>query len=196
MTDSYLYIITALLPLAALMLLVQTNPYTALVLRALLGAIAALVYAVFGAADVALTEALVGTLLAIALYLIAIRSSLVLQLGVLEAETEFSQTTLFNALQTLFRQQHLRLEIIPYPEVAALQQALQAQEVHAICVSGSSLLSGAALSDSSEALIASYATITRIQRLYEIMQAGLPSSMTQVTLLNPSALPTSSGQER
>jgi putative multicomponent Na+:H+ antiporter subunit B len=196
MTDSYLYIITALLPLAALMLLVQTNPYTALVLRALLGAIAALVYAMFGAADVALTEALVGTLLSIALYLIAIRSSLVLQLGILEAETEFSESALFNALQTLFRQQHLRLEIIPYPEVAALQQALQDQEVHAICVPGAALLSGADLSARPEALIGSHATITRIQRLYELMQAGMPSSLTQVTLRKLPALPTSSGQER
>ena len=55
--DSYLYMIVALLPLTALMLTLQVNPYHALVIRGILGAIAALVYVVLGAADVALTEA-------------------------------------------------------------------------------------------------------------------------------------------
>jgi putative multicomponent Na+:H+ antiporter subunit B len=73
MTDSYIYIITALLPLAASMVVLQVNPYYALVIRGILGAVAALVYTVLGAADVALTEALVGTLLAVTLYAVAVR---------------------------------------------------------------------------------------------------------------------------
>jgi putative multicomponent Na+:H+ antiporter subunit B len=84
--DPYVYVLVALLPLAALMLIFQTNPYHALALRGILGAVAAMVYGVLGAADVALTEALVGTLLAITLYAIAVRSSLVLRLGVLETD--------------------------------------------------------------------------------------------------------------
>ncbi len=84
MSDSYIYIIVALLPLAALMLVFQVNPYHALVIRAILGGVAALVYAVLGAADVALTEALVGTMLAITLYVVAVRSSLVMRLGILK----------------------------------------------------------------------------------------------------------------
>ena len=72
------------------MLTVQVNPYNALVIRGILGAIAALVYVVLGAADVALTEALVGTMLAITLYAVAVRSSLVMQIGVLK--DELSQT--------------------------------------------------------------------------------------------------------
>jgi putative multicomponent Na+:H+ antiporter subunit B len=84
MSDSYIYVITALLPLSALMLILQTNPYHALVVQGILGAVAALVFAVLGAADVALTQALMGTLLAITLYAIAVRSSLVMRLGVLE----------------------------------------------------------------------------------------------------------------
>ncbi len=63
--DSYLYVMTALLPIAASMVVFQVNPYHALVIGGILGAIAALVYTVLGAADVALTEALVGTLLAL-----------------------------------------------------------------------------------------------------------------------------------
>ena len=84
MNDSYVYVIVALLPLAAFMLTVQVNPYNALVIRGILGAVAALVYAVLGAADVALTEALVGTMLAITLYAVAVRSSLVMRIGVLK----------------------------------------------------------------------------------------------------------------
>ena len=86
MTDIYIYVIVALLPLSACLVVFQVNPYHALVIRGVLGAIAALVYTVLGAADVALTEALVGTLLAITLYAIAVRSSLVIHLGVLEGE--------------------------------------------------------------------------------------------------------------
>ena len=82
--DNYTYVIVALLPLVSLMLVFQTNPYQALVVRAILGAVAALVYAVLGGADVALTEALVGTMLAITLYVVAVRSSLVVRLGVLK----------------------------------------------------------------------------------------------------------------
>ena len=84
MNDSYIYVITALLPLSALMLILQTNPYHALVIQGIQGAVATLVFAVLGAADVALTQALMGTLLAITLYAIAVRSSLVMRLGVLE----------------------------------------------------------------------------------------------------------------
>lgn len=69
-------IIAFLLPLSAGLLVIQTNPYHALVMRGILGAIAALLYVTFGAADVALTEALVGTLLSVVLYAIAIRSAL------------------------------------------------------------------------------------------------------------------------
>ena len=74
--------ITVLLPIAAVMTVLQKNPYHALVVRGILGGIAALVYALFGAADVALTEALVGTMLAITLYAVAVRSSLELRLGI------------------------------------------------------------------------------------------------------------------
>lgn len=38
MDDSYIYAIVALLPLAAVMLTVQVNPYNALVIRGILGA--------------------------------------------------------------------------------------------------------------------------------------------------------------
>ena len=135
MIDSYIYVIIALLPLVALMLVLQVNPYHALVIRAILGAVAALVYAVFGAADVALTEALVGTMLAITLYAIAVRSSLVMRLGIVkdEAQRESGCEELIANLRKVVNQHHLRLEIVAYPNLQALEQALMAKEVHAIC---------------------------------------------------------------
>lgn len=86
--DVYLIAITALLPLTAVMLVLQVNPYQALVMRGILGAIAALVYALFGAADVALTEALVGTMLSITLYAVAVRSSMEMRLGWVTPDVE------------------------------------------------------------------------------------------------------------
>jgi putative multicomponent Na+:H+ antiporter subunit B len=82
MNDSYIYVITALLPLSAFMLVLQVNPYHALVIQGIVRAVAALVFAVLGA-DVALTQALIGTLFAITLYVIAVRLSLVRRLGVI-----------------------------------------------------------------------------------------------------------------
>ena len=72
--------ITALLPLTALLLVSQENPYQTLVLRGILGSVATLIYALLGAPDVALTEALVGTLLSTTLYAVALRSSMALRL--------------------------------------------------------------------------------------------------------------------
>ena len=82
--DIYMVASTALLPLMAVLLVLQVNPYQALVMRGILGAIAALVYVLYGAADVALTEALVGTMLSITLYAIAVRSSMIVRVGVLD----------------------------------------------------------------------------------------------------------------
>ncbi|WLT40134.1 DUF4040 domain-containing protein [Synechocystis sp. B12] len=64
-------------------MVIQGNPYQALVMRGILGAVAALIYTLLGAADVALTEALVGTMLSVTLFAVAVRSSLVLRLGVI-----------------------------------------------------------------------------------------------------------------
>lgn len=72
--------ITALLPLTAVLLVSQSNPYQTLVLRGILGSVATLLYALLGAPDVAITEALVGTLLSTTLYAVALRSSMALLL--------------------------------------------------------------------------------------------------------------------
>ncbi|MEO1670490.1 MAG: hydrogenase subunit MbhD domain-containing protein, partial [Cyanobacteria bacterium J06631_2] len=112
MIDKYIYVIVALLPITSLILVFQSNPYQALVVRAILGAVAALVYATLGGSDVALTEALVGTMLATTLYVVTVRSSLVMRLGVLN-RSEIEETDYFteflSSLKRGIAQYHLRL---------------------------------------------------------------------------------------
>ncbi|KJH73603.1 DUF4040 domain-containing protein [Aliterella atlantica] len=177
MDDSYIYVIVALLPLAAVILTIQVDPYKALVVRGILGAIAALVYAVLGAADVALTEALVGTMLAIALYAIAVRSSLVMRIGVLDRElSQTKDADTFADLRTIAKKYHLRLELLPYPDPESLQQALMAKEVHATCKERSPT----DLQDF-EPEGQRYHTTIRIRRLHNILQTELTLPATCLT---------------
>ncbi|EDY37141.1 conserved hypothetical protein [Cyanobium sp. PCC 7001] len=105
--------LTALLPLTAILLVTQPNPYQTLVMRGILGAVAALIYALLGAADVALTEALVGTLLSTTLYAVALRSSMVLRLALPGGTMppQLVQRRLRSWLEPL----HLRLELLSEP---------------------------------------------------------------------------------
>ncbi|BAZ13243.1 hypothetical protein NIES4071_50820 [Calothrix sp. NIES-4071] len=189
MTDTYIYFIIALLPLSACMLLLQTNPYNALVIRGVLGAVAAMLYSILGAADVALTEALMGTMLAITLYAIAVRSSMVMRLGVLEEgleegaieavkdAPEFEE--LIADLRTIFGKRHMRLELVHYSDTQALHQALMDKQVHATCAPQSQLEKP-------------LQTKTRLQRIYDIMQTELSSSGTTLTYVSTDASTNSS----
>ena len=210
MNDSYIYVITALLPLSALMLILQTNPYHALVVQGILGAVATLVFAVLGAADVALTQALMGTLLAITLYAIAVRSSLVMRLGVLEdgaieADDEsvpdgkavsaatpqkcdhFKQ--LMDDLRTIFHKHYMRVEVVPYTNTQALHRALMDKEIHAACARREyDNQDPVATEDEQQP----YRTTTRVRRLYDIMRTELSSPATSLTFVNAS----DSGEEQ
>ena len=72
--------IAALMPLVAVLMVSQSNPYQTLPLRGVFGSVAMLLYGLLGAPDVALTEAMVGTLLSTTLYVIALRSSMTLRI--------------------------------------------------------------------------------------------------------------------
>lgn len=182
--DLTIFTIMILFPLAAGMVVFQSNPYYALVTRGILGAVAALVYALLGAADVALTEALVGTMLAVTLYAVAVRSSLVMRLGVLEQncqesspgeicqpETQAHFTEIIAAYRQVIAPYYLRLELVPYPDLAAITAALSQREVHGICTP-------------TEATTAqSFKTLIRVQRLFEILQAGLNPTLIHHTCL-------------
>lgn len=167
--------IAALLPLTAYLTVAQVNPYHALIIRGIMGAVAALVYAAFGGADVALTEALVGTMLSITLYAVAVRSSMTMRLGILEADvprkkkrdaiassthpSELDRAVA--AIRTALTHHHVRLEISSYPDDQALQTALRDREVHGTCV---------AIASSPHA----YHLNTRVRRLHDIIQPELP----------------------
>ncbi len=166
----YIVAIAALLPLTAGLVIVQVNPYFALVMRGILGAVAALVYALFGAADVALTEALVGTMLSITLYAIAVRSSLIMRLGIIEPD--LPPEDLLQTLRQPLRPYHLRLELVPYPDQESLQAALQDKEVHGIC-----------FSPNPEITHIPYEIQTRVPRLYQILSGHLP--LETMARLNP-----------
>jgi len=137
MNDLYLLLpVTALLPLTALLLVSQADPYQVLILRGVLGVVAALVYVLLGAADVALTEAMVGTLLSTTLYAVALRSSMVLRLAVpaddpVEAAAE-------DLLASWLKQARLRLQLVPAAGAGSLSQGLKA-DLHGELIGGRSL---------------------------------------------------------
>jgi putative multicomponent Na+:H+ antiporter subunit B len=137
MNDLYLLLpVTALLPLTALLLVSQADPYQVLILRGVLGVVAALVYVLLGAADVALTEAMVGTLLSTTLYAVALRSSMVLRLAVpaddpVEAAAE-------DLLASWLKQARLRLQLVPAAGKGAPSPGLKA-DLHGELIGGRSL---------------------------------------------------------
>jgi putative multicomponent Na+:H+ antiporter subunit B len=188
MIDSYIYVLVALLPLSASMVVFQVNPYHALVIRGILGAMAATIYAVLGAADVSLTEALVGTMLAITLYAVAVRSSMVMRLGVLkdesnqtDGETERHFGQLLDNLRTILGKRHMRLELVTYKDTQDLHQALMDKEVHATCtrLEDSDRNNGVHGDEKPP-----YHTVTRVRRIYDIMQTELSSPATNLTYVS------------
>lgn len=132
MSDWIDVFIVALLPLTALFTVLQTNPYSALVSRGILGVVAVMFYAVFGAPDVALTEALVGTLLTVILYVIAVRSSLVVRVGVLAVASGDQP------IRALCSRYKLSLRQIAFPTEKELVEALKRGRVDAVFVQASS----------------------------------------------------------
>jgi putative multicomponent Na+:H+ antiporter subunit B len=162
--DGITVAIAVLLPVSATMTVVQTNPYQALVMRGILGGVAALVYALLGAADVALTEALVGTMLSITLYAVAVRSSLTLRLGILSSPTDDPRLPedIEQAILAAIAPHHLRLEIVPCPNPGETIAPNHAPQV---------------VFDSSAMTL-----FTPIERLVEIFTASLPPDQLTVVL--------------
>lgn len=182
--DAYIVAILLLLPLTAGMVVTQVNPYHALVMRGILGAVAALVYALFGAADVALTEALVGTMLSITLYAIAVRSSLKLRLGVVATDPMLTDpdtapaAPCLQALRQCLRPHHMGLEVVSFPHQQALQTALAEKAIHAAAISQTELPCHLQV---------------RVLRLYEIFQAELPPAIATLSYINTTDLDPAAG---
>lgn len=124
-------LIVALLPLTALITVLQKQPYYALISRGILGVVAVMVYAVMGAADVALTEALVGTLLTVVLFAITVRSSLAIRIGILEGQPRpsvESPVRLFCTTQKLYQRW------VSFEHEKDLVAALKAGRVDVVCI--------------------------------------------------------------
>lgn len=182
--DFTIHLIVALLPLSAFLLVIQVNPFHALVIRGMLGAMAALVYALLGAGDVALTEALMGTLLAISLYVIAVRSSLVMRLGILKKDlptannSDNTKEDLFSQLiehfKSVIAKYYLRLELVDYEDKNSLEKALNEKEVHGIFFETEKNI------NSSNTV---YESIIRIERLYEIFCQENNNSLHNLTYI-------------
>ena len=170
MTEPYIYAIVALLPITALMLVFQSNPYNALILRGILGAIAALIYSILGAADVALTEALMGTLLSISLYAIAVRSSMVVRLGSLSSEMKLDPQ--IEDLRAIFSKHYLRLELVAFDDLPTLRQALLDRNIHTTISLNTT---------QSDDLVE---ITTRIPSLHDMMRSELPAEI-NLTYINP-----------
>jgi putative multicomponent Na+:H+ antiporter subunit B len=114
--------ITALLPLTAMLLVSQANPYQTLVLRGILGSVATLLYALLGAPDVAITEALVGTLLSTTLYAVALRSSMALRLSFRQGQRPDPESE--RLLRDWLAPAGLRLSLVPPPEAGGVDPSL------------------------------------------------------------------------
>ena len=73
-TTALIFPFELLLPVLGILLIRSSSPINSLIYRSFLGSIAALIFALIGAPDVALTEVMVGTLLSSLLYIVTIRS--------------------------------------------------------------------------------------------------------------------------
>ena len=98
-----------ILPFLGILLIKSNSPVQALIYRSFLGSIAALIYSLIGAPDVALTEVLVGTLLSTLIYIISIRGCYSLVLLIKEDEDINKQ--IFNDFKKAFDELHFHLVI-------------------------------------------------------------------------------------
>jgi len=127
-----------ILPFLGILLIRSESPINSLIYRSFLGSIAALIYAVVGAPDVALTEIMVGTLLSSLIYIVTIRSCYTIVIIVDKASPP--QADLKNCLKDVFEELHLRI-------------VYQEEEFNADAKHNLAFLSGSRLSGSPHLLI-------------------------------------------
>ena len=130
MSDWFEILLVALLPVTALITVLQQRPYYALISRGIMGVVAVMIYAAFGAADVALTEALVGTLLTVVLFAIAVRTSLAVRVGVLKTEGEPGAG---HPIRAFCQKQNLYQRWVTYDSEKEMVAELKAGRIDAAC---------------------------------------------------------------
>jgi putative multicomponent Na+:H+ antiporter subunit B len=104
---AFLFPFELLLPILGLLLIQSESPINSLIYRSFLGSIAALIYALVGAPDVALTEVMVGTLLSSLIYIVTIRSCYTVVV-IVNRHSPPSQPTK-NNLRLIFNELHLKI---------------------------------------------------------------------------------------
>ena len=100
--------IELILPVLGVLLIRTESPIRGLIYRSFLGSIAALIYAVVGAPDVALTEVLVGTLLSAILYIITIRACYTII--IIKRNGYILEKNLRNEIESIFQELHLQVK--------------------------------------------------------------------------------------
>lgn len=96
-----------LLPILGILLIQSESPINSLIYRSFLGSIAALIYALVGAPDVALTEVMVGTLLSSLIYIVTIRACYSIVI-VFDKDSPIN-SELKACLKTVFAELHLKI---------------------------------------------------------------------------------------
>ena len=96
-----------LLPILAILLIQSESPINSLIYRSFLGSIAALIYALVGAPDVALTEVMVGTLLSSLIYIVTIRACY--SIVIVVDKNSPIDSELKSCLKTVFEELHLKI---------------------------------------------------------------------------------------
>ena len=100
--------IELILPVLGVLLIRTESPIRGLIYRSFLGSIAALIYAVVGAPDVALTEVLVGTLLSAILYIITIRACYTII--IIKRDGYILEKHLREEIEVIFHELHLQVK--------------------------------------------------------------------------------------
>lgn len=100
--------IELILPVLGVLLIRTESPIRGLIYRSFLGSIAALIYAVVGAPDVALTEVLVGTLLSAILYIITIRACYTII--IIKQDGYILENHLRDEIDSIFHELHLQVK--------------------------------------------------------------------------------------
>ena len=100
--------IELILPVLGVLLIRTESPIRGLIYRSFLGSLAALIYAVVGAPDVALTEVLVGTLLSAILYIITIRACYTII--IIKRNGYILEKNLRNEIESIFQELHLQVK--------------------------------------------------------------------------------------
>ena len=107
----FLLPVELILPILGVLLIRTKSPIRGLIYRSFLGSIAALLYAVCGAPDVALTEVLVGILLSSILYIITIRACY--SIVIIVPKEMNMQQELINNLKSMFDE--LKMNVVFEP---------------------------------------------------------------------------------